>query len=127
VARVAERLAPGELGYGRRVSGPDAIRQQALGEGFVAMTVMELAEAYRQLALNAPAAVVAGLEAAVAYGTAQRAGVAGVRVAGKTGTVRGAAWFAGWTPQVAIAVRVPGGSGGADAAPVAAELLRALR
>ena len=95
VARVAERLAPGELGWGRWVTGPDAIRLQALGEDGVSLTVLELAEAYRQLALNAPPAIVAGLEGAVEYGTAQRAAVSGMKVAGKTGSVRPCAWFAG--------------------------------
>ena len=132
VARAAERLAPGDLPYGRRVSGIDALRLQALGEDGVTFTVADLAEAYRQLAMTAPAEIVAGLESAVEYGTAQRAAIAGVRVAGKTGSLRTAggmrvAWFAGWTPEVVIAVRVQGLSGGADAAPVAAEMLRALR
>ncbi len=132
VAHVAERLAPGELPYGRRVSGADGLRLQALGEDGVAFTVADLAEAYRQLAMAAPAEIVAGLEGAVEYGTAQRANVAGLKVAGKTGSVRTAsgmrvAWFAGWTPDVIVAVRVQGFSGGADAAPVAAEMLRALR
>jgi cell division protein FtsI/penicillin-binding protein 2 len=132
VAHMAERLAPGELGRGDRVSGLDAIRLQALGEDGIAMTVRELAEAYRSLASTAPPSVAAGLFGAVEYGTAQRAAVGGVKVAGKTGSVRTAsgmriAWFAGWTPEVAIAVRTQGFSGGADAAPVAAEMLRGLR
>ena len=132
VAHMAERLAPGELGQGARVAGADAIRLQALGEDGVAMTVAELAEAYRTLATGSPSAVLAGLEGAVEYGTAQRARVAGVKVAGKTGSVRTAsgarlAWFAGWmpsrAPELAIAVMVQGLSGGADAAPIAAEML----
>lgn len=131
VARVAERLSPGELPVGRRVSGRDATRLQALGEESIALTVMELAEAYRQLALTAPPAIVAGLEGAVEYGTAQRARVAEVTVAGKTGTSRGAAWFAGWmpsrAPEVVVVVRAPGRSGGADAAPIAAEILGGRR
>jgi cell division protein FtsI/penicillin-binding protein 2 len=131
VAHMAERLDP--IQFGREFgSTPDQIRLHALGEEGVRMTVRELAEAYRGLAARAPAAVVAGLIGAVAYGTAQRAAVAGVNVAGKTGSVRTlggmrVAWFAGWTPEVAIAVRVQGRSGGADAAPIAAEMLRALR
>jgi membrane peptidoglycan carboxypeptidase len=124
---MAERLGPGEFG-----STPDSIRLHALGEDGATMTVMQLALAYRTLAATAPAAVEAGLLGAVEYGTAQRAAVAGVRVAGKTGSVRTAsgmrvAWFAGWTPEVAIAVRTQGWSGGADAAPVAAEMLRGLQ
>jgi cell division protein FtsI/penicillin-binding protein 2 len=131
VAHMAERLLPGELPYARRVSDTDAIRLQALGETGVSLAVSELAELFRQLALNAPPQIVAGLEGAVEYGTARMAAVAGVKVAGKTGTVRGAAWFAGWmpsrAPEVVIAVRVPGQSGGSDAAPVAAQMLKALR
>lgn len=130
VARVAERLGPGEMPHGQRVSGLDAIRLQALGESGVALTVAELAEAYRMLSLSADAAIVAGLEGAVEYGTAQRAKVAGVKVAGKTGSVRGVAWFAGWmpsrSPEVAIAVMTRG-SGGADAAPIAGEMLGGRR
>jgi cell division protein FtsI/penicillin-binding protein 2 len=132
VAHVAERLSPGDLPYGRRATGTDALRLQALGEEGVSFTVAELAEAYRQLAATAPPEIVAGMEGAVEYGTAQRAAVAGLKVAGKTGSVRTAsgmrvAWFVGWTPDVVIAVRTQGMSGGADAAPVAAEMLKALR
>ena len=88
--------------------------------------------AYRGLALQAGRAemqpVVAGMEGAVEYGTAQRAGVSGVKVAGKTGSVRteaGApiAWFAGFVPsrapEVVVTVMLQGHSGGSDAAPVA--------
>jgi cell division protein FtsI/penicillin-binding protein 2 len=132
VARMAERLGPGELPGAPRVAGADAIRLQALGEAGVSFTAVELAEAYRVLALNAPEAIAAGLEGAVEYGTAQRAQIAGVKVAGKTGSVRAAsgariAWFAGWmpsrAPKVVVAVMLQGLSGGADAAPVAREIL----
>ncbi len=73
------------------------------------------------------------------FGTAQRAHVAGMNVAGKTGSVRtddGAmfAWFCGFAPAVSTATASPsvvvtvmlgGRSGGADAAPVAAKILEA--
>ena len=124
----------------RAASGPDAIRLQALGEDGIVISVAELASAYRTLALKASAPdmrpVLAGLEGAVEYGTAQNARVAGVKVAGKTGTSIGSAgepvaWFAGFlpsaAPEVAIAVTVPGRSGGADAAPVAGQILEAHR
>jgi len=162
VAHFSEKLAAGELarefegaGLGARTgwlgedevsgkihtaSGPDAVRLQALGEEDVLITVAELASAYRALALKASAPemglVIAGLEGAVEYGTAQNARVAGVKLAGKTGTSIGiagepVAWFAGFlpssAPEVAVAVMVPGRSGGADAAPVAGRILEAHR
>lgn len=121
-------------------STPDAQRLQALGEGGVVVTAVELAVAYRRLALKAALPemqpILAGLEGAVEYGTAQRAAVAGVRVAGKTGTSRSAAgnrfaWFAGFlpsrAPEVVVTVMLAGRSGGSDAAPVASKILEAYR
>lgn len=142
VAHMAERFDAGELaaaleraGFGRglrRMEG-DGTKLQALGEAGVMATAGELAMAYRWLATHAPGAVRTGLEGAVSYGTAQLAAVNGATVAGKTGTVlTGAgnrmAWFAGFAPssgpKVAIAVAVPGVSGGGDAAPVAGRILK---
>jgi membrane carboxypeptidase/penicillin-binding protein len=147
VARVAERFAPGELagelarvGRIRPGAGRDAVRLLALGEGGILTSAAELAMAYRGLALQAGRAemqpIVAGMEGAVEYGTAQRAGVAGVKVAGKTGSVRtesGApiAWFAGFVPsrapEVVVTVMLQGRSGGSDAAPVGGRILAAYR
>jgi cell division protein FtsI/penicillin-binding protein 2 len=158
VARAAERFGPGylarefeALGLGARTglfgdsevggrvhpaSGADARRLQALGEEDVLITVAELAMAYRLLALKPVPQILAGLEGAVEYGTAQYAQVAGVKAAGKTGTSVTTAgerigWFAGFlpstAPEVAIAVMVPGRSGGGDAAPVAGRILEAYR
>ncbi len=148
VAHAAERFGPGELareldhaGFaGGRIqpaTGGDAIRLQALGEQGVLVTVTELALAYRSLARSVtPPEIRTGLEGAVEFGTAQNAGVAGVKVAGKTGTALTSAgetiaWFAGFVPsvapQVAIAVMVHGRSGGADAAPIAGRILEAYR
>jgi cell division protein FtsI/penicillin-binding protein 2 len=145
VAQVAERFAPGEFAstleragfsHGIRLAQGDGARLQALGEDGVLASAADLASAYRWLAYNAPAPVLAGLEGAVDYGTAQLARVGDAGVAGKTGSVRTAAgnriaWFAGFfpsrTPRVAIAVMVSGFSGGADAAPVAARILAAYR
>jgi penicillin-binding protein 1A len=48
------------------------------------------------------------LAGVVNYGTATKAGIAGVDVVGKTGTTSnyGDAWFVGWTPQITVAVWV---------------------
>jgi penicillin-binding protein A len=145
VAHMAERFAPGEFagtlqraGFtgGIRLAEGDGIRLQALGEDGVLATAADLAMAYRWLALHASPAVVAGMEGAVEYGTAQLARVEGTAVAGKTGSVRTSAgnriaWFAGFVPirapRVTIAVMVAGSSGGADAAPMAGRILAAYQ
>jgi cell division protein FtsI/penicillin-binding protein 2 len=158
VAHVAERLEPGELSrtfaryglwsrsewFGESEAPGESraadSRLLALGEDGVLVTVAGLAQAYRRLALSLGRAslgpVLSGLEDAVEYGTAQRARVAGWKLAGKTGSVvagGGAhlAWFAGFapsrTPSVVVAVMLQGRSGGADAAPVAGRILDAYR
>jgi cell division protein FtsI/penicillin-binding protein 2 len=148
VAHMAERFAPGEFAstldragftHGLQLAQGDGARLQALGEQGVLASAADLATAYRWLALGAPAPVLAGLESAVEYGTAQLAragGATGEEVAGKTGTVHTAAgnriaWFAGFfpsrAPRAAIAVMIAGSSGGADAAPVAARILAAYQ
>jgi cell division protein FtsI/penicillin-binding protein 2 len=143
VAHFAERLAPDELmlalaRYGFETSRTTDVRLIALGEDGVATTVKGLLAAYRRLALRSSrpmlAPVLAGMEDAVEYGTAQRARAATWKVAGKTGSVVSAegahvAWFAGFAPsrapKVALAVMVQGRSGGADAAPIAGRILEA--
>ncbi len=119
-------------GAGFRVTSGDPALL-ALGEEGILITPLELARAYRQLAQHADAAVMEGLEGAVQYGTAQAAAVPMASVAGKTGSVLSAtglraAWFAGFapsrSPQVAVVVATQGHSGGSDAAPIAADLLR---
>lgn len=148
VAHVAERFAPGELareltGVSDRVEpafSADAVRLQSLGEDRVRVSPDGLASAYRSLALRIGQPemrpILAGLEGAVEYGTAQRARVSGAQVAGKTGSViadSGApiAWFAGFmpsrAPQVAVTVMLQGRSGGSDAAPIAGRILEACR
>ncbi len=145
VAHFAQRFEVGELarflrraGFGSAsgqigdASDLDSLRLQAIGESRVLVTPAGLLAGYAELALHAPELVLAGLEGAVEYGTAQLAAVRGLKVAGKTGTVltnTGArvAWFAGFAPsrrpEVAIVAVVQGQSGGLDAAPVAGRML----
>jgi cell division protein FtsI/penicillin-binding protein 2 len=139
-------LGPREVnGRIATVVGSEANQLQSLGEDSVLITLAGLAVGYRTLALSAGVSemrpIVEGLESAVEYGTAQLAcpdGLkkAGVRIAGKTGSVRtpsGAriAWFAGFAPsrapEVVVAVMLQGRSGGADAAPVAGRILEAWK
>jgi cell division protein FtsI/penicillin-binding protein 2 len=150
VARELERFGLGSdtglfggneaAGRIRPAMNPDAQRIQALGEESVEVTVAGLALAYRLLALkiNQPGmqAIKDGMEGAVEFGTAQNAALSGVRVAGKTGSAitsagEPVAWFAGFlpssAPQVALAVMLPGRSGGTDAAPVARRIFEAYR
>jgi penicillin-binding protein 2 len=160
VAHFAERFQPGELalalsraglasrtgwfgeaeatGHATGAEGREVSQLQALGEANVLVTPAELGLAYRRLALTSGRRgmqpILAGLEDAVEFGTAQRARVSGTTVAGKTGSVRTAdgatiAWFAGFAPSrapaVAVTVMLPGRSGGADAAPIAGRILEA--
>lgn len=129
--------APGRIPV---AAGPEANQMEALGEDPVLITAAEMAMGYRTLALSAGrpdmAPVVEGLEGAVEYGTAQLAHVDGLKVAGKTGSVRTRsgtrmAWFAGFAPsrapEVVVTVMLQGRSGGTDAAPIAGRILEAWR
>jgi cell division protein FtsI/penicillin-binding protein 2 len=115
-------------GAGRVWNAPAPL--QALGEDGVLVTPAALAMAYCRLASRAAPAVLAGMTDAVVFGTAQRAQVTGLKVAGKTGTVRTPAgvylaWFAGFSDAAVVTVMVQARSGGADAAPVAGRILEA--
>lgn len=160
-AAVARSLQPGELGRLLRPTGllgltglargeagaefrePDSVSSQQLtllGVDGVRVTPLELATAYRWLALelaahadsDAAEVVRAGLKDSASFGMAGQASLGGVAVLGKTGTAEGVAssrthgWFVGLAPadnpQVVIAVFLPAGRG-ADAAHVAGELL----
>jgi cell division protein FtsI/penicillin-binding protein 2 len=141
VAHVAERFAPGELARVLEISGSvtpqrsaDLQMLQALGASGILVTPVEMAQAWRKLALLPPQPeILDGLEGAVEYGTAQLARVRWATLAGKTGSARDAqnfiAWFAGFVPsrapQLVIAVMLSGHHGGSDAAPVASQILDA--
>jgi len=156
VAHVAERAEDGEVANILRASGLTAGSEvtgrvstlpgkqgnqlQALGEDGVSVTPAGLANAYCNLARNIGtpemSAILAGLEGAVEFGTAQLASVSSLSVAGKTGSVLAAngahiAWFAGFapsrSPEVVVTVMVQGRSGGGDAAPIAGKILEAYR
>jgi len=161
VAHFAQRFGPGELrsslermglasrsgllptevpGRIQPATDADATQLQSLGEWGVLLTAAGVAAAYRNLALVSIRAemqpILEGLEGAVEFGTAQRARIPGLRVAGKTGSARAAdgasiAWFAGFAPsrapEVAVSVMLQGRSGGADAAPIAGRILEAWR
>ena len=164
-ANVARTLAPGELGRLLRPTGllavtglassvtpteaaaefhepatTDATQLALLGVEGIRVTPIELATAYRWLALQLAAhpdsqasqMVRAGIEDSASFGMARQAAVGDVSVAGKTGTAEGAAstqthgWFAGVAPaekpQFVLVVYLPAGRG-ADAAGVAAQIL----
>ncbi len=126
------------------------------GHGPMGVTLLELAAAYAELAerLNRPsrevsaemrAGILAGLRRAVAdeRGTARAAAVAGLEIAGKTGTAEPGVysdeqiassdqkengWFVGFAPatapeRVVAVVVLGGGGGGQSAAPVAGRIL----
>lgn len=120
---------------------PDQERLAVLGVDGIAVTPLELAVAYRWLAVqlgahadSAAAQVVStGLADSASFGMAGAASLGGVPVAGKTGTASPATglqthgWFVGLAPaeepRVVIVVYLPAGRG-ADAARVGGEVLR---
>lgn len=160
-AAVARSLQPDELGALLRPTGilgqtglapqeavaefreprtGEAAQLALLGVEGVRVTPLELAAAYRWLALRiatqssltASQTVLGGLTDSASFGMAGPAALSGVPVAGKTGSAEGIAtsrthgWFAGFfppeRPQAVIVVYMPAGRG-ADAARVAGELL----
>ncbi len=118
----------------------EQIQLAALGVEGIRVTLPELAEAYRSLAIELAAhpetaaarTVTAGLADSASFGMAGAASLGGVPVAGKTGTASAESggathgWFVGLapaeSPRVVVAVYVPTGHG-SDAARVAARLL----
>jgi cell division protein FtsI/penicillin-binding protein 2 len=118
----------------------EATQLALLGVSGVRVTPLELAVAYRWLALELAAhpdseaaqVVRVGLTDSASFGMADEASLGGLPVMGKTGTAEGAdthrthGWFVGLapatSPRVVVAVYVPSGRG-ADAAHLAGELL----
>ncbi len=133
---------------GRSAAGPDERVLLVLGLDGVNVTTLELATAYRRLALamqSAPkvppartALVQQALLDSVRYGMSNNAATDGVVLAGKTGTASGPrqAWTHGWfagivydavlSPRQVVVIYVPRGSG-ADAAFLAHRYLLAER
>jgi cell division protein FtsI/penicillin-binding protein 2 len=122
---------------------PEQLQLQAIGEWGVLVTPLELAKAYRSLALLQPkhdenlSPLFAGLEQSVAYGMGHEAQpVQPMKVAGKTGTTSADegswthAWFAGYAPasdpEIVIVVFLEKGHGGSDAAEVARQVFDAF-
>src|SRR5882724_12296801 len=128
-----------------RIATPSSLEElqlEALGYRGIAVTPLELLEAYRKLALrkrqnelgvNAP--VFQGMEDSVAFGMAHAAFVNGMNIAGKTGTsvARNTpethGFFVGYAPaerpQIAVVVFLPQGRG-LDAAALAQPVFSAF-
>jgi peptidoglycan glycosyltransferase len=123
----------------REPRGREETQLAALGVEGIRVTLPELAEAYRSLAIElathpetaAARTVRAGLADSASFGMAGAAALGGVPLLGKTGTASaegGAShgWFVGLapaeSPRVVVAVYLPAGHG-SDAAQVAASLL----
>jgi len=118
----------------------EQIQLAALGVEGIAVTLPELADAYRSLSRElaahpesmATGVVREGLADSASYGMAGAAALGGVPIAGKTGTASAESggathgWFVGFapveSPRVVVAVYLPTGRG-SDAAQVAAKLL----
>ncbi len=106
------------------------VQLQVLGIEDVAVTPLQMAQAYARLGrdLDAVPVVRRGLEGSVAYGMAHGAATSGMTIAGKTGTASdpGEAWTHGWFAGIAtrrgervvVVIYVPHGNGG-DAAALA--------
>jgi penicillin-binding protein 2 len=131
-------------GFVALAQSPEELQLQAIGEWGVSVTPLELARAYRDLALlsqrNSDAKVTAllfeGLQESVSYGMAHAAQpVSPIKVAGKTGTAPADegpwthGWFAGYAPaenpEVVVVVYLEKGHG-SDAASLASKIFYAV-
>lgn len=132
--------ATGEV---ERAQSPAQLQLQAIGEWGIKITPLELARAYRRIALREPkheanlGPLFAGLEQSVAYGMGNAAQPENaMKVAGKTGTAPADegfwthAWFAGYAParnpEIVVLVFLERGHGGSDAAGVARAIFAAF-
>jgi SpoIID/LytB domain protein len=117
----AEELTRGYARFGLQYGKPSA-------------KLRELLPAWKRLVARHREARLAplfrGLRKAVEFGTARYAGAGSVAVAGKTGTMRDTALFAGFAPaekpKYLLLIHLDGGSGGGDAAPLAGKVFGAL-
>jgi stage II sporulation protein D len=145
-AALADRIPPAQASailehYGLPQTHTAQSREQeelvVLGLAGVLVSPVQVAEAYRKLALEldapqAPAALDAvrqGLKDSVRFGMAHNAALPAMEIAGKTGTVTGAGWFAGIASlareKVVLVIYLPRGNG-ADAARLAQHFFRTL-
>jgi len=109
-------LSPGSLGKGKPVPGPVGIRSiKSRDDGKLEAIRLPNGDRARnhvktRRVLDEGVATTVGtiLQGVVKNGTAQRAQLGVVPVAGKTGTTEnyGDAWFVGWTPEYTVAVWV---------------------
>ena len=120
-------------------SSQDDLKEKAIGEHSIEITPLQLAAAYRQLAMESQrgpdaslTTVLSGMRGAVAYGTAQGAKVDGLDVAGKTGTSAADegrwthGWFAGFAPAgkpAIVAIVFLERGHGSEAANIAGQIL----
>jgi penicillin-binding protein 2 len=140
----ATSLVAGEAsGDVERAHSSTQLQLQAIGEWGIKITPLELARAYRRIALLELkhevnlAPLFEGLEQSVAYGMGNAAQAENaMKVAGKTGTApadEGSwthAWFAGYAPaenpEIVVVVFLEKGHGGSDAAGVARAIFTAF-
>jgi stage II sporulation protein D len=142
-AALADRLSPAQATailehYGVGQAHVPETREQkqllVLGLTGISVSAQQIARAYRKLAgeLNDDnlRPVRDGLKESVAYGMAHNADVPGMELAGKTGTVNNAGWFAGigaFNHEPVVAVIYLPQANGADAARLARSFFRPLK